>query len=110
MKRFDDTPGNGGMRASAMADNFLTVWAPLTMSLLGVGMLVACGDEESSSNGGDAGPTVYMLQTLVQTPDGRTVLLHLVNDLEDSLDPSKAVEFSGASRARVAFGKIYTFR
>lgn len=71
----------------------------------------------SSGTGGSAGaagstsmePPVYMLQTLFQTPDGRTVLVHLVNDLEAPLDRSKAIEFSGASRARVGLGKLFTF-
>lgn len=54
-------------------------------------------------------PPVYVVQTGVNTPDGRTVYMHLLDSLAGSLDPSLAVEFSGASRVRAAFGDVFSF-
>ena len=101
-------------------------WARLTV-LTGLLVFSACGDDDGVDSPqppidspeppvdspeppvDSPEPPAYLIQNEIQGQDGRTVFVHVLPSLTAELDLSRTREFSGVSRARAAFGKVFVF-
>lgn len=82
-------------------------------------LVAACSGSADVDDSADAGgnpdagaqtpPPAYLVQSGIQTPDGRTVYMSVLGSLRDPIDLARAVELGSSSRVRTAFGKVFAF-
>jgi len=78
--------------------------------------LAACGDSGTANGAGGSGGVggtggeAFLVANRVRTPDSRALFVSVLPTLNaGQVNLSRALEFSGVSRARVFEGKVYTF-
>jgi len=85
---------------------FITPHLAMVVGLVGLTVLSGCSEESQGTTTGEVGE-LYSIGSIIQNPEGRTLLVQTLQSLDEDINNDNALEFSGNARHWAHGGAVY---